>query len=136
MDRFVLLSPCGHHKILVLLGQRYEAEARPFPLIERYGVQLYISGHDHDLQHIKRVGTSYVTSGAAANTREVRPTDGTLFAARLCWPQGPEHQAGDPLRPGLALQPGHDSHASSYRPAAAAIGSTPFVNRSPMPRLR
>nr|CAD6606550.1 3',5'-cyclic adenosine monophosphate phosphodiesterase CpdA [Pseudorhizobium flavum] len=51
------------------------------PLFERYGVQLYINGHDHDLQHIKRAGTSYVTSGAAANTREVQPIDGTLFSA-------------------------------------------------------
>ncbi|CCF18375.1 Acid phosphatase [Pseudorhizobium banfieldiae] len=49
------------------------------PLFERYGVQLYINGHD--LQHIKRAGISYVTSGAAANTREVQPIDGTLFSA-------------------------------------------------------
>ena len=40
------------------------------PLFERYGVQLVLSGHDHDYQRSKPInGVTYVVSGAAAGTR-------------------------------------------------------------------
>ena len=40
------------------------------PKLEKYGVQLYLSGHDHDLQHQKPAGTvDYVISGAGSQTR-------------------------------------------------------------------
>lgn len=50
------------------------------PIFERHGVQLYLNGHDHDLQHIRRGGTDYFTSGAAANFRETSTIEGTQFA--------------------------------------------------------
>jgi 3',5'-cyclic AMP phosphodiesterase CpdA len=41
------------------------------PLFERYGVQLVLSGHDHDYQRSKPVnGVTYVVSGGAATLRE------------------------------------------------------------------
>ena len=40
------------------------------PLFERYGVQLVLSGHDHDYQRSKPInGVTYVVSGGAAGTR-------------------------------------------------------------------
>ena len=40
------------------------------PLFECYGVQLVLSGHDHDYQRSKRIrGVTYLVSGAAAGTR-------------------------------------------------------------------
>lgn len=40
------------------------------PKLEKYGVQLYLSGHDHDLQHQQPKGTvDYVISGAGSQTR-------------------------------------------------------------------
>ena len=40
------------------------------PKLEKHGVQLYLSGHDHDLQHQKPAGTvDYVISGAGSQTR-------------------------------------------------------------------
>jgi 3',5'-cyclic AMP phosphodiesterase CpdA len=40
------------------------------PLFSRYGVQLVLSGHDHDYQRSKPLdGVTYVVSGAAAGTR-------------------------------------------------------------------
>lgn len=40
------------------------------PLFERYGVQLVVSGHDHDYQRSKPInGVTYVVSGAASGTR-------------------------------------------------------------------
>lgn len=39
------------------------------PLFERYGVQLVLSGHDHDYQRSKPINGVYIVSGAAAGTR-------------------------------------------------------------------
>jgi acid phosphatase len=36
------------------------------PLLERYGVQLYLNGHSHALEHIAVGGVHYITSGAGA----------------------------------------------------------------------
>jgi predicted phosphodiesterase len=67
------------------------------PLFERYGVQLVVSGHDHDYQRSKpQRGVTYVVTGAAAGTRRTGEasftevsfswhhfTDITVFADRL-----------------------------------------------------
>lgn len=40
------------------------------PRFEKYGVQFYLSGHDHDLQHQKPSGNiDYIVSGAGSQTR-------------------------------------------------------------------
>jgi hypothetical protein len=49
------------------------------PLFDEYGVQLVLSGHDHDYQRSEPMaGTAYVVSGAAAKTR---PTGQESFTA-------------------------------------------------------
>ncbi|CAN5241320.1 metallophosphoesterase [soil metagenome] len=50
------------------------------PLLDRYGVQAYVNGHDHDLQHIDRDGIAYVCTGAGASVRTVKSVTGTRFA--------------------------------------------------------
>ncbi len=50
------------------------------PLLEKHGVQAYINGHEHDMQHIRVGAVDYICSGAGS---EVRPTGriaGTRFA--------------------------------------------------------
>jgi 3',5'-cyclic AMP phosphodiesterase CpdA len=48
------------------------------PLFERYGVQLVLSGHDHDYQRSKVInGVTYVVTGAAAGTRRTGKDDFT-----------------------------------------------------------
>jgi Icc-related predicted phosphoesterase len=48
------------------------------PLFERYGVQLVLSGHDHDYQRSKEInGVTYVVTGAAAGTRRTGKADFT-----------------------------------------------------------
>lgn len=42
------------------------------PILRQYGVQAYVSGHEHDLQHLAEDGLHYVVSGAGSETR---PTD-------------------------------------------------------------
>lgn len=54
------------------------------PLFERYGVQLVLSGHDHDYQRSKVInGVTYVVTGAAARTRRTGKDDFT--AASFSW---------------------------------------------------
>jgi tartrate-resistant acid phosphatase type 5 len=49
------------------------------PLLRKHGVQAYINGHDHDLQHIRRSGVDYLCCGAGSEVRPVQPIEGTLF---------------------------------------------------------
>ena len=49
------------------------------PLLRKHGVQAYINGHDHDLQHIRRTGVDYICCGAGSEVRPVQSIEGTLF---------------------------------------------------------
>jgi tartrate-resistant acid phosphatase type 5 len=51
------------------------------PLLRKHGVQAYINGHDHDLQHIRRDGVDYLCCGAGSEVRPVQAVTGTLFCA-------------------------------------------------------
>ena len=54
------------------------------PLFERYGVQLVLSGHDHDYQRsVPQNGVTYVVSGAAAGTR--RTGEASFTATSFSW---------------------------------------------------
>jgi 3',5'-cyclic AMP phosphodiesterase CpdA len=55
------------------------------PLFSRYGVQLYINGHDHNYERTEPIeGTTYLTCGAGATTRPVFSSDWTAYSsARL-----------------------------------------------------
>lgn len=51
-------------------GSSKDARAAFAPIFERYGVQLVLSGHDHDYQRSKPInGVTYVVSGGASGTR-------------------------------------------------------------------
>lgn len=77
----------GHHP-LYSGGKRktsqetYEIEALLEPVLEKYKVDAYICGHEHDLQIIKRPTkkTTQFLSGAGSELRETGKTEGTLFA--------------------------------------------------------
>jgi tartrate-resistant acid phosphatase type 5 len=51
------------------------------PLLRKHGVQAYINGHDHDLQHIRRGGVDYLCCGAGSEVRPVQSVEGTLYCA-------------------------------------------------------
>ena len=52
------------------------------PLFEKYGVDCYFNGHDHDLQLLKPGnGTMYVISGAGSQTRKTKMGRNSLFAS-------------------------------------------------------
>ena len=58
---------CGHHPIYsdAKHGDTPPLVSELAPLLEKNGVHLYLSGHDHDLQHLELQGlkTSFVISG-------------------------------------------------------------------------
>jgi tartrate-resistant acid phosphatase type 5 len=51
------------------------------PLLRKHGVQAYINGHDHDLQHIRKGGVDYLCCGAGSEVRPVQGVEGTLYCA-------------------------------------------------------
>lgn len=70
----------GHHPIYSgAHGDSPVLIARVAPLLEAFGVQAYINGHDHDLQHIRRGSVDYICTGAGSAGGRVRPIPGTRF---------------------------------------------------------
>ena len=61
-------------------GDTPELVERVLPILQRRGVQVYLNGHEHDLQHIARDGMHFVCSGAGSEVRPTGPTIGTKFA--------------------------------------------------------
>jgi acid phosphatase len=53
------------------------------PILIRYNVNLYLCGHDHDMQHIKRPGSNvhYMVAGSGSKLRKTTKTEYSLFAA-------------------------------------------------------
>ena len=65
----------------VYQGSNEDARRVFVPLFERYGVQLVLSGHDHDYQRSEVInGVTYVVTGAAAGTRRTGEADFTAVS--------------------------------------------------------
>jgi tartrate-resistant acid phosphatase type 5 len=65
----------GHH------GSTLALIARLKPLLDLHKVQVYLSGHDHDMQHISVNGVHYLIAGSGSTKRSTGKIEGTLFAA-------------------------------------------------------
>ncbi len=74
----------GHHPIYSAghYGNDKSAIRRLTPLFQKYGVQLYINGHEHNYERTKPInGTTYlIVGGAGAWLRPVRPNSRTAKA--------------------------------------------------------
>jgi 3',5'-cyclic AMP phosphodiesterase CpdA len=65
-------------------GSDLDARSAFTPIFARYGVQLVLSGHDHDYQRSQRMkGVTYIVSGAAAGSR--RTGDRDFTARSFAW---------------------------------------------------
>jgi tartrate-resistant acid phosphatase type 5 len=71
----------GHHPVYAggEHGETNELIVLLKPLLERYGVQVYLNGHDHDMEHVVVDGIHYLTSGAAAKPKRAKAVEGTRF---------------------------------------------------------
>lgn len=72
----------GHHPVLSGGGHgNTDGLIEQFkPLFERYGVQAYLNGHNHNLEHVAVNGVHYLTSGGGCAPEAVTPIGGTRFA--------------------------------------------------------
>ncbi len=75
---------CGHHPVYSASkthGDTPDLIARLKPLLDRYGVQAYLAGHDHDMQHLRDAGpVEYFVSGAGSAVRSAGRNARTLFS--------------------------------------------------------
>ncbi|MCP4216322.1 MAG: hypothetical protein GY765_16860 [bacterium] len=76
----------GHHPVYSngKHGDSTRMKGWVYPLLEHYGVDLYLCGHDHDLQILKPVqGTAlhYAVSGAGCSFRDVTCGDNSVYCA-------------------------------------------------------
>ena len=73
----------GHHQIYASgkRGINPELIPRLTPLFSRYGVQLYLNGHEHHYERTRPIkGTTYLTCGAGAKLRPVGKSKWTAYA--------------------------------------------------------
>ena len=74
---------CAHHPIYSCSGRHGDTPslvAQVEPLLEKYGVQVYLNGHEHDLQHLRVGQINYFCSGAGSQTRPTSRDERTLFS--------------------------------------------------------
>ena len=73
----------GHHPVFSYgkHGNERAMIERVRPLLEKYGVDVYVCGHDHDRQLLAPVnGVTYVVSGTGSKSRDTRYGEKTMFA--------------------------------------------------------
>lgn len=74
---------CAHHPVFSCSGRHgdtAELVEHIEPLLERYGVQVFLNGHEHDLQHLRVGKINYFCSGAGSQTRPTKKDERTLFS--------------------------------------------------------
>lgn len=73
----------GHHPVFSggPHGSTERLENWLTPMFEKHGVQVYIGGHNHNLEHIEVGGTHYLTSGGGAEPHRAETLPATRFSA-------------------------------------------------------
>ncbi|MBD2447542.1 metallophosphoesterase [Nostoc sp. FACHB-152] len=74
----------GHHPIYAsgVYGNNPEFIKIFTPLFQKYGVQLYINGHEHHYERTRSInGTTYLITGGGAGTRPVGRSEWTEYSA-------------------------------------------------------
>lgn len=77
----------GHHPIYAETSkddiERQDMQRRVDTLLRRHRVDMYINGHIHNFQHIRKADSpiDYITNSAGSLSRKVKPTEGTVFCS-------------------------------------------------------
>ncbi len=78
----------GHHPIYAEtkkdIAEQNDMQRLLLPILHKYNnVSMYVCGHIHNFQHIRKNGDSidYVVNSSGALSRKVKPADGTLFCS-------------------------------------------------------
>ena len=76
----------GHHPVYAQTpkqsSERTDMQKKVDPILCKHKVDMYVCGHIHNFQHIRKNGIDYVvnTSGSLSRS-DVKPTDGTVFCS-------------------------------------------------------
>ncbi len=76
----------GHHPIYssgLAHGNQPEMINLILPLLQKYNVQAYFAGHDHDLEHLKVGNLDLIVSGAGSEHRPVKTPATSPFSVAL-----------------------------------------------------
>lgn len=77
----------GHHPIYAETSkdknERHDMQQSVDKILCKYHVDMYINGHIHNFQHIRRENCDidYITNSSASLSRKVKPTEGTVFCS-------------------------------------------------------
>ncbi|WP_418697156.1 metallophosphoesterase [Bacteroides sp.] len=77
----------GHHPIYAETpkdeSERRDMQARLDPILRKHKVDMYICGHIHNFQHVRKPGSNidYITNSAGSLSRKVNPIEGTIFCS-------------------------------------------------------
>lgn len=82
-EKWIIVT--GHHPVFsasTFHGDTYEMNKLIKPLFDRYGVDFYVCGHDHDFEHAKDQHnyTEYIVTGTGGYVRPIGKNDRTVFA--------------------------------------------------------
>ena len=75
----------GHHPVFSASpkhGNTPELIKKFKPLFDKYNVDIYFCGHDHDMQHLKPAGSKvdYIVTGSGGETRKTGKDENSLFS--------------------------------------------------------
>ncbi|MGN0037247.1 MAG: metallophosphoesterase [Bacteroidaceae bacterium] len=79
----------GHHPVYAQTGkdiiEQQDMQQRLLPILDKHSmkVAMYVCGHIHNFQHIRRGndGIDFVVNSAGSLARKVKPTEGTVFCS-------------------------------------------------------
>lgn len=77
----------GHHPIFAEtskdLNERTDMQNRVDPILKKHKVDMYISGHLHNFQHLKVEGSDidYITNSSGSLSRKIKPVKETQFCS-------------------------------------------------------
>ena len=77
----------GHHPVYAQTtkdeSERTDLQKRLNPILKKYNIDLYVCGHIHNFQHIRKQDTNidYVINSSGSLARKVSPVDGTQFCS-------------------------------------------------------
>lgn len=77
----------GHHPVYAQTSknksEREDLQKMLLPLFNKYNVPMYICGHIHNFQDIKKKesNTHFIVNSAGSLARKVKPTEGTVFCS-------------------------------------------------------
>lgn len=76
----------GHHPVYAQTpkqsSEREDMQRKVDPILKKHKVDMYICGHIHNFQHIRKNGIDYVVNTSGSLSRpEVTPADGTVFCS-------------------------------------------------------